>query len=67
VDSPGKSTGVGYHALLQGIFLTQVSNLGLPHYRKFLYHLSHQGNPKQYDTGTKIGIQINGTGQKAQK
>ena len=25
-DSPGKNTGVGYHALLQGIFLTQGSN-----------------------------------------
>ena len=25
--SPGKSTGVGYHPLLQGIFLTQGSNL----------------------------------------
>ena len=30
-DSPGKSTGVGYHFLLQGIFLTQGSNPGLPH------------------------------------
>ena len=26
---PGKNTGVGCHALLQGIFLTQVLNLGL--------------------------------------
>ena len=25
-DSPGKNTGVGWHALLQGIFLTQRSN-----------------------------------------
>ena len=25
-DSPGKNTGVGYHALLQGIFLTQESS-----------------------------------------
>ena len=25
-DSPGKNTGVGYHALLQGIFPTQGSN-----------------------------------------
>ena len=25
-DSPGKNTGVGCHALLQGIFLTQESN-----------------------------------------
>ena len=26
-DSPGKTTGAGCHALLQGIFLTQGSNL----------------------------------------
>ena len=30
-DSPGKNTGVGCHALLQGIFPTQGSNLGLLH------------------------------------
>ena len=30
-NSPGENTGVGCHALLQGIFLTQVSNLGLLH------------------------------------
>ena len=30
-DSPGKKTGVGCHALLQGIFLTQGSNLRLFH------------------------------------
>ena len=28
-DSPGKNTGVGYCALLQGIFLTQGSNPSL--------------------------------------
>ena len=44
-DSPGKTTGVGYHFLLQGIFLTQGSNLGLPHFRQTLYYLSHQGSP----------------------
>ena len=30
-DYPGKKTGVGCHALLQGIFLTQGSNLRLFH------------------------------------
>ena len=35
-DSPGKSTGVGCHFLLQGIFPTQGSNLGLPHWRQTL-------------------------------
>ena len=40
---PGKNTGVGCHALLQGIFPTQGLNLGLPHCRWTLYPLSHQG------------------------
>ena len=39
----GKSTGVGCHFLLQRIFQTQGSNLGLPHCRQTLYCLSHQG------------------------
>ena len=43
-DSPGKNTGVGGHALLQGIFPTQGLNPGLPHCRQILYHLSHQGS-----------------------
>ena len=30
-NSPGKNTGVGCHFLLQGIFLTQESNLCLLH------------------------------------
>ena len=45
-DSLGKNTGVGCHALLQGIFLTQGSNPGLLHCRQILYHLSHQGSPR---------------------
>ena len=44
--SPGKNTGVGCHALLQEIFLTQGSNSGLPHCSQILYHLSHQGSPR---------------------
>ena len=32
-DSPGKNTGVGCHTLLQGIFLTQESNLCFLHCR----------------------------------
>ena len=42
-DSPGKNTGVGCHFLLQVIFPTQGSELGLPHLRRILYCLSHQG------------------------
>ena len=41
-DSPGKNTGVGCYLLLQGIFLTQGSNLHLLHCRQILYCLSHQ-------------------------
>ena len=43
-DFPGKSTGMGCHFLPQRIFPTQGSNLGLPHCRQMLYHLSHQGS-----------------------
>ena len=46
-DSPGKNTGVGCHALLQGIFPTQGSNLGLPQCMWILYHLSHQESPRE--------------------
>ena len=42
-DFLGKSTGVGCHFLLQGIFPTQGSNPGLLHCRQTLYRLSHQG------------------------
>jgi len=46
-DSPGNNTGVGCHFLLQGIFLTQGSNLGLPHFRQILYQLSHEGKTRE--------------------
>ena len=42
-DFPGKSTGMGCHFLLHGIFPTQRSNLGLLHCRQILYCLSHEG------------------------
>ena len=42
-DSPGKNTGMGCHALLQGIFPTQASNPDFPYCRWILNHLSHQG------------------------
>ena len=45
-DSPGKNTGVGCHALLQGIIPTQGLNPGFPHCRQILYCLSHQGRPR---------------------
>ena len=43
-NSPGQNTGVGSLSLLQGIFLTQALNPGLPHCRQILYQLSHKGS-----------------------
>ena len=45
-DSSGKNTGVGCHALLQGIFPMQESNPGLPHCGRILSCLTHQGSPR---------------------
>ena len=50
-DSPGKNTGVDCHFLLQGIFLTQGWNPGLPHCMQILYRLSHKGSPD-----SKVGV-----------
>ena len=41
-NSLSKNTGVGSHSFLQGIFLTQRSNPGLPHCRWILHQLSHE-------------------------
>ena len=41
---PGKNTGVGCHALLQGIFPTQGLSPGLLHCRQILYQLSYLGS-----------------------
>ena len=37
-DAPGKTTGMGFCVLLQGIFPTQRSNLHLLYCRQILYH-----------------------------
>ena len=44
-DSPGKNSGVGCHALLQGTFLTQGSNPPLLDCRQILYHMNPWGSP----------------------
>ena len=41
-----RATAYKEDSLLQGIFLTQGLNWGLPHCRQILYHLSHQGSPQ---------------------
>ena len=49
-DSPGKNTGVGCHALFQGIFPNQGLNPHLLHCRRILYCLSHPGSPRMFIT-----------------
>ena len=44
-NSPGKSTEVGSHALLRGIFPSPGIEPGLLHCRQILYCLSHLGSP----------------------
>ena len=36
----------GSHSLLRGIFPTQGSNRGIPHWELILYCLNHQGSPR---------------------
>ena len=50
-DFPGKNTGMGCHALFQGIFLAQGSNTHLWHWQADSLPLSHLGNPQ---TGLEI-------------
>ena len=52
-DSPGKSTGVGFHALLQRIFLTQGLNpylLHVLHWQAGALPLAPPGKPILYPT-----------------
>ena len=53
-NSPGHSTGMGSHSLLQGIFPTQGSNPGLPHCRQNLYQLNQQGSSNASKVTLKI-------------
>ena len=58
-DSPGRNTGMGCYFLLQGIFLTQGSNLGLLPCRQILYRLNHQGSlasPQLWLNGLNIRV-----------
>ena len=53
-DSPSKNPGVGCQALLQGFFLIQGLNPGLPHCRWILYSLSHEGSPRKLEWITSL-------------
>ena len=46
MEFSSKNTKMSFHFLLQGILLTQESNLGLLHCRQILYQLSYEGSPK---------------------
>ena len=50
--SLGKNTGVGYHALLQGIFPTQGMNPGLLHCRQIRSLSEPPGKPKNTGVGS---------------
>ena len=50
-NSPGQNTGVGSLSLLQGIFSTQGSNIGLLHCGQILYQLSHKRSPSNHRSG----------------
>ena len=43
-NSPGQNTGAGTVSFLQGIFLIQGLNPGLPHCGRIVYQLSHKGS-----------------------
>ena len=61
-----KNTGVGSLSLLQRIFPTQESNLGLQHCRQILYQLSYQGSHQlqigqmQFKSLTPLHFKIKG-------
>ena len=55
-NSPGQNSGVGCHALLQGIFPTQGSKPGLPHCRQIVYQLSHKGNLEKGHSGKELEL-----------
>ena len=61
---PGKNTGLGCHAFLQGIFPNQGSNPDLPRYEQILYRPHHQRSPFVYgldcgDSFTSVYLHTN--------
>ena len=54
MEFPNKNARVSCHTLLQGIFPTQGSNPGLPHFRWTLYCLRCQGSHSSQTTGLNV-------------
>ena len=63
-DFPGRNTGLGCHALLREIFLTQGSNPCLLHWEAGSLPLSHQGSPLYSSTESNSWQQNLGTGNR---
>ena len=55
-NSSGQNTGLGSLSLLQGIFPTQGSNLGLLQCRRILYQLRHKESPISSDIVCKMAL-----------
>ena len=54
-NSSGKNTGVGCHVLLQEVFLTQGSNLYLPHWHAVSLPLSHlEARPETFSQFSSV-------------
>ena len=66
-DSPGKNTGAGCHALLQGIFLIQALNPRLLHWQADSLSLSPQGSslapPREHEDSKDVQILATGRPQ----
>ena len=56
-DCPGKNTGVGCHALLQGIFPTRGLNPGLLHCRQIFLPSEPRGKLKNTGVGSLFPLQ----------
>ena len=52
-DLPGENIRMGCHFLLQGIFLTQGSNLNLLHWQVDSLPQNHHGNPESITVYSK--------------
>ena len=55
-DFPDKNTRVGFHFLLQEIFLNQGLDPGLLYCRQMLYHLSNWGSLEYQNTGKNTRV-----------
>ena len=64
-NSPGKSTAVHSHSLLQGIFLTQGSNLGNPALQTDSLPSESPGKPRRLTSTSKSHFQVPGRGNRS--